>query len=140
MATWRPLETYAPFARELAAFMWEARPPLNPNQFADRVGIRRQLLSNWLNSPPDARIAPEPAVLLRLARVMGRPVGALFVLAGHTTPDDPLLDRADAWAYVTREVARALVAENAGRVPTGYRRVCARAQQYRPSLEVWQTC
>jgi|GEM_PF-3524202 transcriptional regulator with XRE-family HTH domain len=100
MTSWRPIETYAPFARVLVQFMWEARPPLNPNQLADRVGIRRQLLSTWLNSPADARIAPEPAVLLRIARVLERPVDELFTLVGHTTANDPLFDRTGAWAYV----------------------------------------
>jgi len=111
MATWKRLEEYAPFVRPLVAHMWEARPPLSPSQFAAAAGLRRQLLSTWLNSPADAVIAPEPRVLVRLARALGRPVSELFARAGHADADDRLMDRAGALAPDEREaLARALVA------------------------------
>ena len=67
MAKWRPLDDYSPFARLLVEYMWEQRPPLLPNQFAQRMGVRKQQISFWLNS--DA--TPSASVLVRLARGMG---------------------------------------------------------------------
>jgi hypothetical protein len=84
--------------------MWEQRPPLLPNQFADRLGVRKQALSTWLNS--DA--VPAPPVIVRLVRGMGCPVRELLTAAGYAPQDDPLLDVADAWAYVRGEVEHAL--------------------------------
>jgi len=107
MATWKRLEEYAPFVRPLVAHMWEARPPLSPSQFAAAAGLRRQLLSTWLNSPADAVISPEPRALVRLARALGRPVAELFARAGHADADDPLMDRAGAWDCVLAAVAAA---------------------------------
>jgi transcriptional regulator with XRE-family HTH domain len=104
MAKWRTLEEYTPFARLLVEFMWAQRPPLLPNQFAERMRVRKQALSTWLNS--DA--VPAPPVLVRLARGMGRPVRELMTAAGFAPADDPLLDTADAWVYVLDQVQRAL--------------------------------
>lgn len=104
MAKWRALEEYTPFARLLVEHMWELRPPLLPNQFAERMGVRKQALSTWLNS--DA--VPAPQVVVRLARGMHRPVRELMTAAGYATTDDPLLDVADAWVYVCSEVERML--------------------------------
>jgi hypothetical protein len=106
MGRWRPLASYAPFARVLVAYMWEARPPLNPNQLAQRAGIRRQLLSSCLNSRADARIAPEPTVVRRLARVLGRPTSELLSLAGHGDAEDPFLDRVEAVDFALAELGR----------------------------------
>ncbi len=100
MAKWRSLDEYTPFARLLVEHMWEQRPPLLPNQFAARMGVRKQALSTWLNS--DA--VPTPPVVVRLARGLGRPVRELLTAAGYAPADDPLLDCADAWAYVRGEV------------------------------------
>jgi transcriptional regulator with XRE-family HTH domain len=100
MASWRALEEYSPFARTLVEYMWTQRPPLVPNQFAERMGVRKQALSTWLNS--DA--VPAPPVVVRLARRMGRPVRELMTAAGYAPADDPLLDIVDAWAYVRGEV------------------------------------
>src|SRR5690348_13289731 len=61
MAKWRPLDDYSPIARLLVEYMWEQRPPLLPNQFAQRMGVRKQQISLWLNS--DA--APSASVLVR---------------------------------------------------------------------------
>ena len=103
MAKWRALDEYTPFARTLVEYMWSQRPPLLPNQFADRMNVRKQALSTWLNS--DA--VPAPPVVVRLARGMGRPIRQLMTAAGYAPADDPLLDAADAWAYVRGEVERA---------------------------------
>lgn len=117
MAKWRVLEEYTPFARLLVEYMWEQRPPLVPNQFADRMGVRKQALSTWLNS--DA--VPSPPVVVRLARGMGLPICDLMTAAGYASPGDPLLDRADAWVYVQAEVAHALDDEDQnGDVEGGY--------------------
>ena len=110
MAKWRSLEEYTPFGRLLVEYMWEQRPPLVPNQFAERMGVRKQALSTWLNS--DA--VPAPQVLVRLARGMGRPVRELMTAAGFAPADDPLLDTADAWAYVLDEAHRALGVDREG--------------------------
>src|SRR5215831_3793326 len=111
MAKWRTLEEYTPFARTLVEYMWGQRPPLLPNQFAERMGVRKQALSTWLNS--DA--VPAPPVVVRLARGMGRPVRELMTAAGYAPAHDPLLDAADAWAYVRRAVERVVSgAERAG--------------------------
>jgi transcriptional regulator with XRE-family HTH domain len=107
MAKWRALDAYSPFARALVDYMWTQRPPLLPNQFADRMGVRKQALSTWLNS--DA--VPAPPVVVRLARGMGLPVHQLMTAAGYASADDPLLDAADAWAYVRGEVEQAGDAE-----------------------------
>jgi hypothetical protein len=104
MAKWRALEEYTPFAQLLVEYMWEQRPPLLPNQFADRMSVRKQALSTWLNS--DA--VPAPPVVMRLARGMGQPVRELLTAAGYAPADDPLLDRVDAWTYVRGVVERAL--------------------------------
>jgi transcriptional regulator with XRE-family HTH domain len=104
MSKWRALQEYTPFARLLVEYMWEQRPPLVPNQFAERMEVRKQALSTWLNS--DA--VPPPQVVVRLARGMGRPVRELMTAAGFAPGDDPLLDIADAWVYVLDEVQRAL--------------------------------
>src|SRR5215472_18606476 len=104
MAKWRTLDEYTPFARLLVEYMWEQRPPLVPNQFAERMGVRKQALSTWLNS--DA--VPAPQVVMRLARGMGRRVRELMTAAGFAPADDPLLDTTDAWAYVQGEAERAL--------------------------------
>jgi hypothetical protein len=98
------LEEYTPFARLLVEYMWEQRPPLLPNQFAERMSVRKQALSTWLNS--DA--VPAPPVVVRLARGMGRPVHELMTAAGFAPGDDPLFDTTDAWAYVLDQVQRAL--------------------------------
>jgi transcriptional regulator with XRE-family HTH domain len=100
MAKWRSLDDYSPFARRLVEYMWEQRPPLLPNQFAQRMGIRKQQISAWLNS--DA-IPPAPA-LVRLARGMGHPVSELFIAAGYASTDDPLFDREESWTHVLTEV------------------------------------
>lgn len=93
---WRPLDTYPAFMRPIVQYCWDQRPPLNPTQFAARAGVRRQLLSAYLNSPADARLAPEPDVVRRFARAMGRPTSELMALAGHGEPGDPFLDRDEA--------------------------------------------
>jgi transcriptional regulator with XRE-family HTH domain len=100
-------------AQALVQFMWDARPPLNPTQLARRAGIRKQLLSSWLQSPSHAVISPEPAVVVRLARAMGRPVNDLFLAAGHTDPGDPLFDLPGAWEYVMARVDYALTFSHA---------------------------
>ncbi len=103
MAKWRSLDDYSPFARRLVEYMWEQRPPLLPNQFAQRMGIRKQQLSVWLNS--DA--TPPAPVLVRLARGMGRPVSELFIAAGYASTNDPLFDSEESWTYVLTEVQSA---------------------------------
>lgn len=100
MAKWRPLDDYSPFARRLVEYMWEQRPPLLPNQFAQRMGIRKQQISAWLNS--DA--TPPAPVLVRLARGMGHPVSELFIAAGFASTDDPLFDSEESWTHVLTEV------------------------------------
>lgn len=100
MAKWRSLEDYSPFARLLVEYMWEQRPPLLPNQFAQRMGIRKQQISVWLNS--DA--TPPSPVLVHLARGMGHPVSELFIAAGYASKDDPLFDSEESWAHVLAEV------------------------------------
>jgi transcriptional regulator with XRE-family HTH domain len=107
MAKWRALTDYTPFARLLVEHMWSARPPLLPNQFAEQMGVRKQALSTWLNS--DA--VPAPQVVVRLARGMNRPVRELMTAAGYASENDPLLDKADAWAYVRGEAERVARAE-----------------------------
>jgi hypothetical protein len=104
MTQWRDLDAYSPFARVIVEFMWAARPPLQPAQFAARVGVRRQRVATWLST--DA-VPPAP-VVMELARGMGMPVRELLVAAGHATADDPLLDREDAWELVTSALARYL--------------------------------
>jgi transcriptional regulator with XRE-family HTH domain len=83
--------------------MWEQRPPLLPNQFAQRMGVRKQQISLWLNS--DA--TPPAPVLVRLARGMGRPVSEMFIAAGYASKDDPLLDSEESWAHVLMEIQSA---------------------------------
>ncbi|HEY1387456.1 MAG TPA: helix-turn-helix transcriptional regulator [Ktedonobacterales bacterium] len=100
MAKWRPLDDYSPFARLLVEYMWEQRPPLLPNQFAQRMGVRKQQISIWLNS--DA--TPSAPVLVRLARGMGHPVSELFIAAGYASSADPLFDIEESWTHVLREV------------------------------------
>ena len=107
MATWRSLEQYAPFAQILVRYMWEARPPLNPNQLAIRAGLRRQVLSQWLNAPATAELHPDPAAVVKVARAMGVPVADLLIAAGHTTETDPLMDRPGAWTYILQHVEAA---------------------------------
>jgi transcriptional regulator with XRE-family HTH domain len=100
MAKWRPLDDYSPFARLLVEYMWGQRPPLLPNQFAQRMGVRKQQISLWLNS--DA--TPSASVLVRLARGMGHPVSELFIAAGYASPNDPLFDIEESWAHILTEV------------------------------------
>jgi transcriptional regulator with XRE-family HTH domain len=100
MAKWRALADYSPFARLLVEYMWEQRPPLLPNQFAQRMGVRKQQVSSWLNS--DA--TPAPPILVRLARGMARPVSELFIAAAYASADDLLLDTEEAWGHVLTEV------------------------------------
>lgn len=107
MATWRALDQYAPFAQILVRYMWEARPPLNPNQLATRAGLRRQILSQWLNVPATAELHPDPVAVVKVARAMDVPVADLLVAAGHATKTDPLLDRSGAWAYVLQRIEAA---------------------------------
>lgn len=100
MAKWRPLDEYSPFARLLVEYMWEQRPPLLPNQFAQRMGVRKQQVSSWLNS--DA--TPAPGTMMRLARGMGLPVSQLFIVAGYASANDPLYDLEEAWTHALAEV------------------------------------
>lgn len=100
MAKWRPLDEYSPFARLLVEYMWEQRPPLLPNQFAQRMGVRKQQVSSWLNS--DA--TPAPGTMMRLARGMGLPVSQLFIVAGYVSENDPLYDLEEAWTHALAEV------------------------------------
>jgi hypothetical protein len=110
MTQWRDLDTYSPFARVVVEFMWGQRPPLQPAQFAARVGVRRQRVATWLST--DA--VPPPPVVMQVARGMGMPVRDLLIAAGHATADDPLLDREDAWELVTAAQARYLAAASEG--------------------------
>jgi transcriptional regulator with XRE-family HTH domain len=103
MAKWRALEDYSPFARLLVEYMWGQRPPLLPNQFAHRMGVRKQQVSSWLNS--DA--TPSPSVLVRLARGMALSVSELFIAAGYTPGNDPLFDTEEAWTHIIAEVRSA---------------------------------
>jgi hypothetical protein len=103
---WRPLEEYPGFMRPIVQYMWEHRPPLNPSQFATLTGVRRQLLSAYLNSPTDANLAPEPDVVRRFARAMGRPTSELMALANHGDAEDPFLDRVGATDFLLAEVDR----------------------------------
>ncbi len=131
MAKWRALDEYTPFARTLVDYMWTQRPPLLPNQFADRMAVRKQALSTWLNSDT----VPAPPVIVRLARAMGLPVRQLMTAAGYAPEDDPLLDAADAWAYVRSEVECAAgTAEVAARgvaaaTPAAYKALLTLLQQ-----------
>lgn len=100
MAKWRPLEDYSPFARLLVEYMWEQRPPLLPNQFAQRMGVRKQQVSSWLNS----EATPAPGTMMRLARGMGLPVSQLFIVAGYASQSDPLYDLEEAWTHALAEV------------------------------------
>jgi transcriptional regulator with XRE-family HTH domain len=100
MAKWRALNDYSPFARLLVEYMWEQRPPLLPNQFAQRMGVRKQQVSSWLNS--DA--SPAPSLLVRLARGMALPVSELFIAAGYASSSDPLFDIEETWTHVMAEV------------------------------------
>lgn len=97
MTQWRELDAYSPFARVVVEYMWAQRPPLQPAQFAARVGVRRQRVATWLST--DA--VPSPPVVMQVARGMGMSVRDLLIAAGHATADDPLLDREDAWDLVT---------------------------------------
>jgi len=65
-----------------------------------RRGVRRQLLSSYLNSPADAQLAPAPEVVRRFARAIGRPTSELMALAGYGDAEDPFLDRAEAVHFV----------------------------------------
>jgi transcriptional regulator with XRE-family HTH domain len=103
MSRWRPLEEYTPLTRVLVEYMWNHRPPLLPAQFADSMGISRQLMSRMLNQD----VIPDPPALLRFARRMPMPVSELFTLAGWTTADDPVFSRDEAWQMVIGEVASA---------------------------------
>jgi transcriptional regulator with XRE-family HTH domain len=100
VAKWRALTDYSPFARLLVEYMWEQRPPLLPNQFAQRMGVRKQQVSSWLNS--DA--TPSPTIVVRLARGMARPVSELFIAAAYASEDDPLFDTEETWGHVLAEV------------------------------------
>ena len=103
MARWRPLEDYSPLAQLLVHYMWEQRPPLLPAQFADKVMVSRQAIARILNQ--DAN--PEPAVLLRIARVLDIPTQHLFHLAGYTTDADPLYRDTEAWDMVRIAIQQA---------------------------------
>ncbi len=120
---WRPLDAYPAFMRPIVRYMWDHRPPLNPSQFAARAGVRRQLLSAYLNSAADARLAPEPEVVRRFARAMGRPTSELLLLAGHGDADDPFFDRVEAIDFALAELGRLEAADAAPGTP-----------------EEWETC
>jgi len=87
--------------------MWEQRPPLLPAQFADKVGVSRQLVSRILNQDT----LPEPSALLRMARVMQIAAQTLFQAAGYTTVADPIYTYDEAWdgvmAAIQNDVALA---------------------------------
>ena len=100
MAHWKDLDGYTPFARLIVEYMWEQRPPLLPSQFAVQMDIPKQVISKWLN----AQAGPDPRHLLQLAARMPMSVQRLFLAAGYTTPEFPLLSRADAWAEVRQTV------------------------------------
>jgi transcriptional regulator with XRE-family HTH domain len=100
MAHWKDLEGYTPFARMIVEYMWAQRPPLLPSQFAVQMGIPKQVISKWLN----AQAEPDPRHLLQLAERMSVPVQQLFLAAGYTTPEHPLLSRADAIQHVLQVV------------------------------------
>lgn len=100
---WQSLETYSPFAQILVEFMWRARPPLQPSQFARGCGVTRQQLSWWLLT----QSVPPPAVIVRMARFMNTPVRSLLIAAGYATDDDPLFDCSDAWVYVQEQIVAA---------------------------------
>ena len=112
MARWRPLEDYTPLAQILVRFMWEERPPLLPAQFADNVRVSRQTLSRVLNQGA----LPDPAALLRMARLIGVPAQQLFLAAGYTTEDDPIYTQEEAWAMVIKTMATSEISDDAERV------------------------
>ena len=105
MARWRSLDDYSPFARLLVEYMWTQRPPLLPAGFADRMGISKQVVSKWLNTPS----SPDADLVIQIARRMPMPVSMLFAAAGFTTPDYPIFDIAEAWAFVQSRVQESML-------------------------------
>ena len=97
---WKQLNEYSPFARILVEYMWEQRPPLLPAGFAERMGISKQIVSKWLNTPG----APEADLVIQVARRMPLPVQTLFDAAGFTPPEYPLYSIPEAWEFVLNRV------------------------------------
>ncbi|MBA3824543.1 MAG: hypothetical protein H0X24_11700 [Ktedonobacterales bacterium] len=54
------------------------------------------MLSRVLNQDT----APEPAALLRMARLLHLPAQHLFLAAGYTSADDPIYTEEEAWEVV----------------------------------------
>lgn len=111
MSRWRPLEEYTSLARVLVEYMWDHRPPLLPAQFADSMGISRQLMSRILNQD----VIPDPPALLRFAHRMPMRVSELFALAGWTSAEDPVFSRDEAWHMVIADVTSAAAIPDATR-------------------------
>jgi len=97
---WKQLNDYSPFGRILVEYMWEQRPPLLPAGFAERMGISKQTVSKWLNTPG----APEADLVIQVARRMPLPVHLLFDAAGFTPPEYPLYSIPEAWEFVVQRV------------------------------------
>lgn len=114
MAHWKELGEYTPFARLIVEYMWEQRPPLLPSQFAAQMDIPKQVISKWLN----AQAEPDPRHLLQLAARMPMSVQRLFLAAGYTTPDFPLLSMHDAWEFVRQAIMDATEISDADKETT----------------------
>ncbi|MEO7000541.1 MAG: hypothetical protein ABI068_01895 [Ktedonobacterales bacterium] len=97
---WKQLNDYSPFARILVEYMWEQRPPLLPAGFAERMGISKQTVSKWLNTPG----APEADLVIQVARRMPMSVHTLFDAAGFTPPEYPLYSIPEAWEFILNRV------------------------------------
>jgi transcriptional regulator with XRE-family HTH domain len=67
-----------PFAQLLYDYMWAQRPPLTAAKLAERTGLSKQTVSNWLNG----RTEPQIGTLTLLAQRTGIPLQDLAEAAG----------------------------------------------------------
>lgn len=89
---WEDTEALTRFARLIRDYMWNHRPPLNPNSFAELVGVRSSTVAKWRDGA-----MPDPETMDLIAKRTGMNVLSLYEAAGYVTPRD-------AWEYISQGV------------------------------------
>lgn len=87
---WQDTEALTKFARLIRDYMWNHRPPLNPNSFAELVGVRSSTVAKWRDGA-----LPDPETMELIAHQTGMNVLELYEAAGY-------LSLSEAWDYLSR--------------------------------------
>lgn len=81
---WEDTEHLTRFACSIREFMWNHRPPLNVNQFAEIVGVRSSTVWKWLKNG----VIPDAGTIKQIADRTGIHAVVLLEAAGYVEWED----------------------------------------------------